>query len=139
MSGPAFTPAYILMAKASDEIQKMAMGVRWCEAHGKALYFHDEIGESICEFDTTEPWWNNKGWHKQEGSGFIWLPRLDQLLGMLGGPSTFVHAVAHAGDGPGIYFDYEAEERGDWHEVALAVVMREKYGKKWTGKDWVTA
>lgn len=52
----------------------------------------------------------------------VWLPRLDQILGMLAHPSDF-HFVKGA----------------DFHELAIKWVMREKYGKVWRDGAWLQA
>lgn len=118
-----FTPTYIVMCKASGAIQEQ-----------RTSYTQFQPGEWFLDMDN-QP--SVAGVDRMKQIYIGWLPRLDQLLGMVGTPCTFVHAIAHAGDGPGIYFNWDSEEEADWHELALAVVMREKHGKTWRDGKWV--
>lgn len=54
----------------------------------------------------------------------IWLPRLDQLLDMLDGVDISLHEIA------GIF-------TSDREEKLLDVIMRNKFGKKWDGEQWL--
>jgi hypothetical protein len=119
-----FTPEYISMAKAAEEIQAMRpIEEEYPEGDwystGSSIYLsHDDrdYGPDI----------------RKEGEA--WLPRLDQLLGMLGNPFDFARYLRGLS-----YEEVNIEETGecrDWHELALSGVMREKYGKVWTGTEW---
>jgi hypothetical protein len=77
----------------------------------------------------------------QDRALVAWLPRLDQLLKMLGSPDDFLEKAACANNVRGAMFTYAyslptGPGIGDWHELALSVVMLEKYGKVWTGTEW---
>jgi hypothetical protein len=133
-----FTPTYIAMAKAAEEIQAMRPVGTWLD-EGEYVSVHffsdpvDPVKISLID-DGDRSGWCIHG--KDKICQDWWIPRLDQLFGMLEGPCSFVHAIAHAGDGPGIYFNNEADEQRDWYELALAVVMKEKYGKIWRDGKW---
>lgn len=119
-----FTPTYIEMAKAVEEIQ-----TQWTPQRGD--YVHQPLFEGGASLPAHFDWLHEPGMRKP------WLPRLDQLLGMLGKPMDFMmYAEKHTRD----WFDTEpAALREDWHELVLSMVMREKYGKKWDGNAWVKA
>jgi len=69
----------------------------------------------------------------------VWLPRQDQLQGML-----YNEDRPRAWD---LFCDFDefiithSREVGDYtlsaEQLWLAFVMHEKYGKKWNGKDWI--
>lgn len=67
-----------------------------------------------------------------------WIPRLDQLLVMLGGPNDFRWEAIQAEDGGSTgWIHFKDCDVLDWHELALTVVMREKHGKTWRDGQWV--
>jgi hypothetical protein len=123
-----FTPTYILMAKAAEEIQAIEYDLDgnylYCETYQEVwIYPHFPDAEADVDTHSIDPW----------------LPRLDQLLGMLGDFKDFDQAMEKQADGHPENGGYYAKVYGitEWHEIALAVVMREKYGKTWDGKEWV--
>lgn len=131
-----FTPTYIAMAKAAKEIQAMKVGVRWCPDHNEEVYYHHEMEDYTCDSGTDGPYGGS--WHTPDKP--IFLPPLDQLLGMLGKPENAVAAMVGATHEHDIEFNsYAIPFKDDWHELTLAVVMREKYGKTWDGKGWAKA
>lgn len=137
-----FTPTYILMAKAAEEIQAM----RIYSPPNNPMYSNYELGDVIINgdpeyvaflgdisFDQEEARMELDEWSGEPVYPRAWIPRLDQLLGMLGAPDEFMQAAASVGRlVTGRYNDFK-----DWHELALAVVMLEKYGKTWNGEEWV--
>jgi hypothetical protein len=118
MSHP-FTPEYIRMAKAAEEIQAMRPDT---ESYGNSDFVSGE-GEIDVFAHAAEYWVEPIG---------AWYPRLDQLLGMLGDPIRFYTIITdtnpHVPPGP-----------PDWHELAMVVVMERKFGKRWDEKEWVKA
>lgn len=76
-------------------------------------------------------------WPDQIGIGFVWLPRQDQLQGMV-----VFKSIIKVDD---IYIKIERfyqfvnDVMGDFGSVEqlwLSFVMYEKYKKKWNGEDW---
>lgn len=175
-----FTPTYIAMVKAAEEIQAMRPSVSdffngdwllaatdfWQQDYGGEIKSEQypprkkdwgpegskiaSAGDILCigQLDLGDKDVEYKDLnHPMIATGIewcadlynrnlvVWLPRLDQLLGMLGDFITwqgmskhFDSALRSIGANPGKVVD--------WHEVALAVVMREKHGKTWNGTEW---
>lgn len=87
------------------------------------------------------------GYHKKL-NGMVWLPRQDQLQGMLDlKPHSFGKSykmnigrtndkwTMYCQDDPLHYsFDQMSESM---EQLWLAFVMSEKYGKAWNGKEWI--
>lgn len=134
-----FTPTFILQAKAAEEIQAMRPDGRGYQdgdafASGKTANW---IGEYLQREGET-PYAIGYGDEEVPAYPDAWLPRLDQLLGMLGGPEKLYEAVTMTDiSGDQREFDYQLIG-ADWHELALGVVMREKFGKTWREGKWVT-
>lgn len=118
-----FTETYIAMAKAAEEIQSG-------NHEQKGNYFYCDLVERVWIYPHA-PFENEDG-HSDDK----WIPRLDQLLGMLGSPKAFLDMRIESDQDQ---YNPLAVQVGDWHEMALAVVMREKYGKTWDGNGWVKA
>ena len=117
-----FTPKYIEMAKAAEEIQdgdhEQEGNYFYCPLTGDVwVYPNYPNGEDIHSCDP-------------------FLPRLDQLLGMLELPAP-LHIVGLLSYEISVRRNQYWEGFQDWHELALSVVMREKHGKRWNGKEWV--
>jgi hypothetical protein len=128
-----FTPTYIAMAKAAREIQMMAKNpMEPGEWH--LIGEGEPTTDYVCSVNDDEQFKDIWG---------PWLPRLDQLLGMLGGPSDFIANIRasdrHDDSAAAVEFDLIIRDHEDWHELALAVVMWEKHSKRWDGKAWVPA
>lgn len=123
-----FTDTYIAMAKAADEIQAMRPND---ESYGNGDFVCGEEGIDVLAH-AAEYWVTPIS---------AWLPRLDQLLGMLGNYRDFDQAMERQAEAHPEYGGYYAKVYGitDWHELSLAVVMFEKFGKTWDGKAWVKA
>jgi hypothetical protein len=140
MTPHPFTPTFIAMARTAEEIQAM---------RPDGTGYSD--GDAILEGDAVA-WAGEYQARDLQGGRLIricwgddeeivqplaWLPRLDQLLGMLGDVSAFGNKA--------FYFDFESEqiaglaEAKFLPELALAVVMRERFGKVWRGGVWVKA
>lgn len=115
-----FTPTYISMAKAAEEIQAMrSMGLTSgdyadCDLLGVFIWPLPSDAEEGDRHDS-DPW----------------LPRLDQLLGMLGAPRRAQESIIYA-------VEMNEPPFVEWHELAIASVMREKYGKVWRDGVWTT-
>ena len=63
-----------------------------------------------------------------------WVPRLDQLLTLLGDAISYeVKVQSHA---PFLLRNHLPGKALDWHEFALALLMADKYGKHWNGERW---
>jgi hypothetical protein len=125
-----FTHTYIQMARAAEEIQAMRPnGPRPWDAMEDGDYL--EMRGEIFVAASREALFGT----------FVWLPRLDQLLGMLGKPIMLLTYAAYADpDQDNIpafteyYYRFE-----DWHELALAIAMRRLHGKVWRDGAWVKA
>jgi hypothetical protein len=117
-----FTPTYISMAKAAEEIQ------------AKPFF---EVGDWYLEGDKFQVVPQSTGLQfvgPPRKPEWVYIPRLDQLLGMVGDAHDFARFLRGLP-----YEEVNVEETGecrDWHELALAAVMREKHGKVWTGTEW---
>lgn len=126
MSHP-FSETYISMARAAEEIQAMRAESEAMPADEQEYqlgdWFHGDHGPELFDRST-----GYMGEHP------VWLPLLHQLLGMLGNPDVFMDLAEDFNHDWVTHFE---EARKDWHELALSLVMREKYGKRWDGKAWV--
>lgn len=132
MSHP-FTPEYIRMARAAEEIQAM----RTFPAVDKPNHSNFEDGDWYLERGRDEISCLGS-YEEEQQEPEAWLPLLHQLLGMLGGPMAFIQEVADVTVSEDVILNLRWERfESDWHELALAVVMREKFGKRWDGKGWV--
>lgn len=119
-----FTPTYIAMARAAEEIQAMRPMKERFEDGDWALTDEVEVAAEVEGGILT----------RYDGIVQAWLPRLDQLLGMLGSPDFF---MGLAEDFNHDWVEHFENERDDWHELALAVLMKEKHGKQWRKGEWV--
>jgi len=119
------TPEYIEMCRKAVEIQDI-----WKNRCPVPRYIFDR--NYFCNLTA----------HK---STFIWLPRQDQLQGMVD-LEQYNHLVIRYDNRSdnrwSIYFrkshtsDYVELYAIGKEQLWLAFVMHEKYGKKWDGKDW---
>lgn len=119
-----FTLNFIAMARAAEEIQAMAITTN------KGFKGHLECQPGDFWLDIAGQIWahSEMNYHQR---GF-WIPRLDQLLGMLAarnGPQFFFLALSTDA--------VPNWENKDWHELALSVVMKERWGKAWREGKWV--
>jgi hypothetical protein len=156
-----FTHTYIAMATAAEEIQAMRPNAhdidigKWNPPHPGIGSFFYKIGSRGPEFrvlswdNDTESWM--VGAYSEDESEFTWLPRLDQLLGLwdentvpegLRGWSLVkqCHEPPYIGERDADLEEWKTylSQFKDWHEVILALKMREKYGKTWRdGKAWI--
>jgi hypothetical protein len=128
-----FTEKFIAMAKAAEEIQ--------------AMRSQFDMGDVILVGDKPEflggTFLAIKGYPTQpkmdDWTVFAicggWIPRLDQLMGMLGTVGDFERYLR------GLDYDSVIDEEGgeyhEWHQLAIILVMREKFGKAWDGEKWV--
>jgi len=117
---------YIKMCEKAVEIQKLSPlpdADMW-------------LGEGICLDTKGDVYW------RCQGQGFIWLPRQDQLQGMLNRPlhtligelvaflkETWLHTWNIASRWPPT----------TWEQLLLAFVYKEKYNKTWNGEEWITS
>jgi hypothetical protein len=145
MSHP-FSETYIAMAKAAEEIQAVRPTI---DAQAGWNPPHNGLGSVFCKpyndgfefralaWDNDTEAWMIGGYHEGDEE-FSWLPRLDQLMAMLGGPNDFRWEAIQAEDGGSTgWIHFKDCDVSDWHELALAVVMREKHGKTWRDGQWV--
>lgn len=153
-----FTPTYIAMAKAAEEIQAM-------RTHSPSdrptfsnyelgdWFIEQRVGQVVCLGDSYA--YDDGGICQSEYSGEeeypqAWLPRLDQLMRLwadsqvpAGLAGWYTVKNAHEPGFIDLYNPKAIEEWKayigqfkDWHEGMLALWMREKYGKVWTGSEW---
>lgn len=120
-----FTDTYIQMAKAAEEIQAMRPDL---EDYQLGDWFQGDQGPELYDRCTG-----------YMGETPAFLPRLDQLLGMLGEPEKFIVKAADSTTTDDIVVNWEYRDIKDWHQLAIIMVMREKYGKVWRGGAWVKA
>jgi len=125
MTNP-FTETYMAMAVAAEEIQAMR---GWNHPPEPDEFHYTPDGP------LKGPGLNAHAWG--QGLDDLWLPRLDQLLGMLGDFITWTGIRDF--DGPLRSIGATPSKVVDWHELALAVVMQEKYKKRWNGQAWIPA
>ena len=102
-----FTETFIAMAKAAKEIQAMKPNPRQLDA---GEWFEDFRGPAAAGYGELD------GWDKP------WLPRLDQLLGMLREIESGIEIYFNRGD--------------DAHEKLLHWLMDLKYDKVWSDGAW---
>jgi hypothetical protein len=149
-----FTDAYIHMAKAAEEIQAMRplhndfQEGEWFESSARDPFRPLQI----MVVGDCEPGLRVQGNCDDQDDVIpgYWLPRLDQLLGMLTprqNPTAYWEYLYRGGflkEGRRAmeYYDAVREWKeylaqfSDWHELALAVVMKEKHGKIWRDEKW---
>lgn len=139
-----FTPTYIAMAKAAEEIQAMrTKDVADWNSGDAGLWMEDgpagseEEVQFLCH---------------QADEPLAWLPRLDQLLGLWAESELPIglrgwclikqcHEPPYIGETDKDLAEWKSYlgQFKDWHEAVLALKMREKHGKTWDGKGWVKA
>ena len=135
-----FIPEYIRMAIAAEEIQAMRptmpvdrySNLSACPGMG-SFFISNECVE-ILHWDNDEGRWIIGGYSDRE---WTWLPRLDQLLEMLGSPEAvfFRWAEPSGSIDLGKYLRPPFKSQ-DWHGLALEVVMLEKFAKRWDRVQW---
>ena len=69
-------------------------------------------------------------------SGFVWLPRQDQIQDMLQ-PIELHELLDMCGNGSGIMWEALHEYADSFEQLWLAFYMHEKHKKVWDGKKWV--
>jgi len=136
---------YIKMCEKAEEIQPCldnpdGVGGTWVSAyilyhtapmnqsHDKDGYYHviDEIGRRRCEARGNED-------DYIKSSRAIWLPRQDQLQEMIGG--TWSGQLFKLDKWIAACPKYKHIE--SMEHLWLAFVMSERYGKVWSGVEWV--
>lgn len=114
-----FTPTYIQMAKAAEEIQIMKL-----DCLGPYAEIEDSLRPEVSVGDGIN-------WRFIPAGSPYWIPFLHQLMGMLDLQSdqfaSHLHGMAD-----------DIRDGGDWHEVAIQEVMQGKYGKTWRDGKWVS-
>lgn len=144
------TKQYIAMVSAAAEIQAMRpacpddpphpMRGRYDDPDGAigSLFHEAGHGFACLHWDNDEGHWMIGGYH-DEADAMKWIPRLDDLLPMLGRPDDLLEKWMDAGGDISASTFYHGDFQfnpEDWHEPALMLVMHEKYRKKWNGKEW---
>ena len=131
------SPEYVKMCEKAEEIQVTEFGetgdvvVTRRELNGYNGWQVYEKGQ-VCivgndgEYDVTQP----------DSKDFIWLPRQDQLQGMLNQRNI----TRLVNDFDGFVCSYHEAWFEDtelsMEQLWLAFVMKEKYGKVWDGENW---
>lgn len=111
-----FTPTYISMSKASEEIQAMRLDE---DAYQLGDWFLGDYGPELLDRSTLGT-----------GESPPWLPRLDQLLGMAFDKTSPTYAAQLHG------LADDLSDGADWYETLLMVIMG-KCGKTWRDGQWV--
>jgi len=136
------TKKYVEMCREAEELQE-----NWKPGIGR--YFNSCMG-GVCIYTGRL---HTSGWTYEiicendiEGRQ-IWLPRQDELQGMLvnwGVPAKLfvfgIPAIGYDENDPmqatseGLY--YLHSDFNSWEQLWLAFVMKEKYQRVWNGKNW---
>jgi len=140
------TETYIKMNREAKEIQKLWKPQEGDKFQGIRGYYSGKFENRIETFsDCSDPYYGSipDGWESihdgEPGWSYktqsIWLPRQDQLQEMLGehGLQTicaeiYQFSTSEYGSRFAMY--------GSMEQLWLAFVMKEKFGKRWTGKTW---
>ena len=137
------TPEFVKMCEKAVEIQAQH---QWA----KCDFFVSKYGNEKELKCLIESWWYYQSSliyevmgteieYLDEGEA-IWLPRQDQLQAMVGNLDESFEVLDHWREGG--YDDMLYWNIGNlksWEQIWLALVMKEKYGKQWTGEDWESA
>jgi len=128
------TPKYIKMCQKAKEIQKQAP-----DESVEGCFFYNPLTDEVMCRDG----WNYcvvadsdgetyecpvEYWYKDEN--IIWLPRLDQLVEMLGGYKE-LKKQKHINNLCMMKNDFDSLE-----QLFLAYIMKQKYGKIWDSQQW---
>ena len=128
---------YIKMCKEATEIQSKFL--LWLRI-GNFIFNDNEVVQVSDWGDpnTTKNLQIYYGNHWTYASELVWIPQLDQLMGMEHDTSVNVlfllyHYVSHeyALDNPYMMDDIDSVE-----QTCLMMIMRNKYKKKWNGEKW---
>ena len=106
-------------------------------------YVFDNVQSKVIFFSVCKE--SDKPVRDTYGSRYIWLPRQDQLQEMVGKfPEVFERFADTMGQND---FNYGLEEMGSYdlwetpctsmEQLWLAFCMFEKYGKVWSGEEWL--
>ena len=113
-----FTDTYIAMAMFAKEIQAMRGSHRDFQVGDWYLNSYLSLNAPlVVENKPAVTLWQ------------AWLPRLDQLLGMLDRDKDYSAVIHGLAD--------DVADGGDWCEVVLVHIMFSQHGKTWDGKGWV--
>ncbi len=130
MSNP-FTQAYLRMVSNASEVQGIRMDKRIFPIGDFAVFESPFIPTgAISQID-------ERSAGVPQDNALAWLPNLAQLMELFGGYPASLKAMRRAFDG-NIQAEY-FESFNSWEECTLAVLMLEKFGKKWTNDSWVAA
>lgn len=117
---------YIKMCEKAEEIQK-----RWGAVKGDVYCFKGENYDS-----------SSMGYIPYKQKAAVWLPRQDQLQEMV--RNMPVDLPLSAIGWIGKFYQWCVDEmehvtpmKNSMEQLWLAFVMKEKYNKVWTGKEWV--
>ena len=119
---------YIKMCEKAEEIQKSQM-LGWCS------------GDFMYDGKRIVVWHRECGLLEEEELGElrVWLPRQDQLQEMIGDFQQCVDKMVFwCEEGKArITFDKMSYTFTSMEQLWLALVMFERYGKMWSGENWV--
>src|SRR5688500_12215260 len=101
-----FTPAYVSMAKAAKEVQ--ALRPYGMPFHVGDWYEWEDSGIEVAVEKESDSVINCKE--------MVWLPRLDQLLAILGSPSDFIQIATMAMQNNNVDIQPEYKDITDWQE-----------------------
>lgn len=140
------TPEFIEMCEKATELQEMRpVGSLWEEGDYYCFSYEGEFVH-LLELDC---FCDSESHARHRHPGDIWLPRQDQLQGMLADVDAYPQFAPGATYGRNlrdlvIKFTEASSDESYWQftsmeQLWLAFVMQEKYGKHWTGEEWVSA
>jgi hypothetical protein len=122
-----FTPDYIKMVAAADEVQSVRMKNKEFQA-GDYVIFESAFTPAgmvsmIDEHSHNIP----------QDNAQVWIPQLHQLMGLFGTFPASLSAMRSGLNHPGAGF----ENFRSWEECTVAVLMLQRAGKIWNGQGWI--
>ena len=128
---------YIKMCEKAEEVQKLWIRARfdfiWLENEKRLDVLIDlEYGDGCTKFI---PLITTAG---NENPAYIWLPRQDQLQGMIEEtlPGLLIRFSRSWIGKIVLEFNDYFNKLSSMEQLWLAFVMKELYGKTWNGEDW---
>jgi hypothetical protein len=123
------TDNYMDMCRKAEEVQKL-----WKPKVGDFCYGNKPVENYILQYTDFE------NYPYVKGGGLIWLPRLDQLFGMI----DYQNADSYTSLSIVFYCLFEitrdrqlgAIDYNSPEEVFLSSVMKANFKKSWNGKEW---
>jgi hypothetical protein len=116
------SPEYILMCEKAVEVQEL-----WKPESRDFLVKR----EKFLNYPQDTPFPNGT----KMGEIGVWLPRQDQLQGMVKMPEWKL--ITEVQNFNGFVYNKPWNHCATWEQLWLALVMSELYSKVWSGTDWV--